>query len=68
MSRALTIPLGAGSEPELIDHADAHEAVGDLDDFGDVIKFCNKSPIFQCQYSDKDLWSRCVHCGRESGF
>lgn len=66
--RALTLPLGAGSEPELIEIDDTHEAIGDLDDFGDVIELCIKSPIGQCQYSDKDGWLRCVHCGRESGF
>ena len=68
MPRSLTIPIGAGSEPELIEIDDAHEAAGDLDDFGDGIELCIKSPIGQCQYIDKDGWRACVHCGRESGF
>lgn len=68
MPRILTIPIGAGSEPEVIDPADAKEAVGNLDDLGDVIELCIKSPIGQCQYNDKDGWACCVHCGSESGF
>lgn len=69
MIRSLTIPIGAGSEPELIEIDDASEAVGEfeVDDYGDVFELCPRSPSDQCVYSMTDNFKCCIHCGRESG-
>lgn len=67
--RSISIPTGAGSEPELIDIDDATEAIGvepDIDDFGDIIEPCEKNPNGHCEYSMADGFTRCVHCGRKS--
>lgn len=64
MTRALTIPIASGTEP-VIDIDDAHEAVGELL-FGDIVEFCAKSPIGECQYDALEPL-RCVHCKKESG-
>ena len=64
--RAISVPIGAGSEPQLIEIDDARQTYGDLDDFGDVIQLCFKSPSDQCVYSDVDNFRCCIHCGRES--
>ncbi len=63
MPRALSIPIHSGSDPEPIEIDDAHESVGEIDDFGDVIELCDKSPSGHCEYSisDPDV---CMHCGR----
>ena len=68
MPRALTIPIGAGSEPELVDPADAQEAIGFVDDFDEVPEPCDDSPRGYCEYTIADNYRRCIHCKRESGF
>lgn len=52
------------------DIGDNKRAVGsdlEVDDFGDVIELCARSPIGQCQYTWRDNWRRCMHCQKPSG-
>lgn len=64
MVGALTISLSPGSDPD-IEIDDAREVVGEID--GEVFEFCLRSPIGQCQYTDKDKHRCCIYCGKESG-
>ncbi len=54
--KTIRLPLGAGSEPELIEVDDAREAVGDT--------VCLKSPNGQHYWEDCGQGDRrCRHCG-----
>lgn len=53
-----------------IDIDDCTEAIGkafDVDDLGNVVEHCAKSPVGQHQYSIADKHERCIHCGERSG-
>lgn len=39
----------------------------EIDDFGNVIDHCAKAPDNHHVYSIADNFTRCVHCGEESG-
>lgn len=65
--RAFSIPIAPGSEPEPIDDLTMVYEDAKLDDFGFIVKPCDKSPSHQCEYSMTNNFERCVHCGRESG-
>lgn len=64
MIRSLTIPISAGSEPDI---ADAIEAVGGEMD-GEAFNFCRKSPNGQCQFTDADDHRLCIYCKHEDSF
>lgn len=64
MPRRLTVPIGAGSEPDLIEIEDIHDAIGE---FQDIDTPCDRSPSGQCEYSMSDNFRCCIHCGKESG-
>ncbi len=52
--KTIRLPLGAGSEPELIEIDDAHEAVGDTG--------CMQSPNGQHEFKSSDNHRRCIYC------
>ena len=63
------VKLGERTVPEL-DISDTKLAVGsdlEVDDFGEVIELCVRSPVGFCQYTWRDKWHACMHCGQPSG-
>lgn len=68
-ARKIVINTYAGSEP-VLEMEDCTAAVGadlEFDDFGEVIELCDRSPMGQCEYSWRDKWHACIHCGKPSG-
>lgn len=63
--RKLQVPLASGTDPDVIDIDDGREAVGD---WPLIEETCPRAPAGQCEYSHHDKWTRCIHCGRPSGF
>lgn len=66
---AISVPIDAGSEPELIEIDDASEAIGlepETDEFSYPVEVCDLNPTGYCEYSMTDGFSRCIHCGRKS--
>jgi hypothetical protein len=67
--RAISIPIGAGSEPELIEIDDEQEAIGvepETDEFDYPIEVCDLNPTGYCEYTMADNFRRCILCGRKS--
>lgn len=62
--RALTLPISSGSDPDVIEMEDCTEAVGD---FPEIDTPCPRAPAGQCEYSMRDGFRRCMHCGQPSG-
>jgi len=68
-TRGLTIRIGAGSDPELIEIDDATEAIGvepEMDEFAYPVEVCDLNPTGYCEYTMADRFTRCIHCGRKS--
>ncbi len=72
----LTIPIANGADPEIIEHDDIGDcdlAVGadlDLDDFGEIVVFCESpnAPGGTCEYNAAALDpTLCKHCGKRTG-
>lgn len=61
MTRAIFMPLRSGSEPELFEIDDAHEAVGEIDD----CNICGASPHGQHEFTAPDEFRFCIHCAAE---
>lgn len=67
--RTFSLPIGAGSEPELIEIDDATEAIGvepETDEFSYPVEHCDMNKTGYCEYTMADHFTRCIHCGRKS--
>lgn len=72
----LSIPISAGSDPEVIDTEDrttislAYGEDCEIDDFGEIIVFCENpdAPGGTCEYNAEALDpTLCKHCGKRTG-